>query len=228
MPEQAVRPSGRLVFHVRPAWAILIQFLRTTDNTTHVDEVLRAMDDLVRAGKVLYLGISDTPAWQASRMQAIADLRGWSPFVAMQMEYNLVERTVDRDLIPMAREMGMGIVVWSPLANGLLTGKYSASDLKKSTRAELTGTRKDVIASHANLNDSTGLILDELKAVAQEVGGAGRPGLGEIQRGGRVHLAGRAGKPTAQGQPGCSRNDVEHRSARAAQCAERDRGGIPA
>ncbi len=143
MPEQAVRPSGRLVFHVRPAWAILIQFLRTTDNTTHVDEVLRAMDDLVRAGKVLYLGISDTPAWQASRMQAIADLRGWSPFVAMQMEYNLVERTVDRDLIPMAREMGMGIVVWSPLANGLLTGKYSASDLKKSTRAELTvGDRK--------------------------------------------------------------------------------------
>lgn len=145
-------------------------YLHQWDDTTPVEEVLRGMDDLVRAGKVLYVGISDTPAWQVSRMQAIADLRGWSPFVAMQIEYNLLERTGERELIPMAREMGIGIVVWSPLANGLLTGKYSSEDLKRSTSTELTGTRKDIIAGHAKLGESTFAILDELKAVAAEIG----------------------------------------------------------
>lgn len=145
-------------------------YLHQWDDTTPVEEILRGMDDLVRSGKVLYLGISDTPAWQVSRMQTIADLRGWSPFVAMQMEYNLIERTGERELIPMAREMGVGIVVWSPLANGLLTGKYSSDDLKKQARSEVTGTRKDVIAGYAKLTDSTFAILDVLKAVANEIG----------------------------------------------------------
>ena len=88
------------------------------------------MDDLVRAGKVLYVGISDTPAWQVSRMQTIADLRGWSPLAALQIEYSLVERTVERDLIPMAAEMGLGVIPWSPLASGVLTGKYTQADLE--------------------------------------------------------------------------------------------------
>src|SRR5437660_8564682 len=90
---------------------------------TPVEEVLRAMDDLVRSGKVLYVGMSDIPAWQVSRMQAIADLRGWAPLVALQIPYNLVERTVERELIPMAQTMGLGVVPWSPLAGGVLTGK---------------------------------------------------------------------------------------------------------
>ena len=76
-------------------------YLHAWDGTTPVDEVMRAMDDLVRAGKVLYVGISDTPAWQVARMQTMADLRGWSPLVALQIEYSLIERTVERDLIPM-------------------------------------------------------------------------------------------------------------------------------
>ena len=84
--------------------------LHAWDGTTPVDEVMRAMDDLVRAGKVLYLGISDTPAWQVARMQTMADLRGWSPLVALQIEYSLIERTVERDLIPMAAELGMGVI----------------------------------------------------------------------------------------------------------------------
>jgi hypothetical protein len=83
-------------------------YLHAWDGTTPVDEVMRAMDDLVRAGKVLYVGISDTPAWQVARMQTIADLRGWSPLVALQIEYSLIERTVERDLIPMAAELGWG------------------------------------------------------------------------------------------------------------------------
>ena len=87
------------------------------------------MDDLIRAGKALYVGMSDVPAWQVSRMQAIADLRGWAPLIALEIPYNLVERTVERDLIPMARTMGLGVIRWSPLASGVLTGKYSRSYL---------------------------------------------------------------------------------------------------
>ena len=105
-------------------------YLHIWDGTTPVEEILRAMDDLVRAGKVLYVGISNTPAWQISRMQAIADLRGWSPLVALQIEYNLIERTTERELIPMANEMGLGVVPLSPLASGLLSGKYSREDLQ--------------------------------------------------------------------------------------------------
>src|SRR5262249_24470335 len=80
-------------------------YLHLWDFTTPVEEILRAMDDLVRAGKVVYVGISDTPAWQISRMQTIAELRGWSPLIALQIEYSLIERTVERDLMPMASEM---------------------------------------------------------------------------------------------------------------------------
>lgn len=91
-------------------------YLHVWDHTTPVEEILRGMDDLVRQGKVLYVAICNTPAWQVSRMQTIADLRGWSPLVALQIEYNLTERTGERDLIPMAREMGLGVVPFSPLA----------------------------------------------------------------------------------------------------------------
>src|ERR1700722_10998922 len=96
-------------------------YLHMRDSMTPIEEILRAMDDLVRAGKVLYVGICTTPAWQISRMQAIADLRGWSPLVALQIEYNLVERTTERDLIPMANEMGLGGVLWFPLPAGLFS-----------------------------------------------------------------------------------------------------------
>jgi len=87
-------------------------YLHVWDSTTPVEEVLRGLDDLVRQGKVLYVAISNVPAWQVARMQTLADLRGWSPLVALQIEYNLIERTGERDLIPMAREMGLGVVTW--------------------------------------------------------------------------------------------------------------------
>ena len=104
-------------------------YLHMWDFRTPVDEILRAFDDLVRSGKVLYIGLSDTPAWQASRMQAIAELRGWTQFCALQISYSLVERTVERELIPMAKEMGMGVSPWAPLGQGVLTGKYTRDDL---------------------------------------------------------------------------------------------------
>jgi aryl-alcohol dehydrogenase-like predicted oxidoreductase len=144
-------------------------YLHIWDNTTPVEEILRAMDDLVRAGKVLYVGISDTAAWQIARMQAIASLRGWSPLIALQSEYSLLERTTERDLIPMAQEMGLGLVVWSPLANGLLTGKYSREELKLGNDSRSVGTRKSVITSFGELNEQTLDIVDEVKKVAQEI-----------------------------------------------------------
>jgi aryl-alcohol dehydrogenase-like predicted oxidoreductase len=146
-------------------------YLHIWDFTTPVEEILRAMDDLVRAGKVLYLGISDTPAWQVSRMQAIADLRGWSPLVALQIEYSLVERTVERDLIPMAREMGLGVIPWSPLASGVLTGKYTKADLDiGGGRAEAAGTRKNVAAAAGALTLRGLAIAEVVKDVAAEIG----------------------------------------------------------
>ncbi|MER5999332.1 aldo/keto reductase [Nonomuraea angiospora] len=145
-------------------------YLHAWDFTTPVEEILRAMDDLVRAGKVLYVGISDAPAWQVSRMQAIADLRGWAPLIALQIEYSLVERTVERDLIPMAREMGLGVIPWSPLAGGVLTGKYGRDDLAQEVSADPSGTRKNVAAANGSLTERALDIADVVKQVAGELG----------------------------------------------------------
>ena len=146
-------------------------YLHAWDFTTPVDEILRAMDDLVSQGKVLYVGISDAPAWQIARMQAIADLRGWSPLVALQVEYSLVERTIERELIPMARELGLGVLPWSPLASGVLTGKYTAADLNHGGgEASAAGTRKNVAAGNGSLTERTLGIADVVKKVADRNG----------------------------------------------------------
>ncbi|XXY52112.1 aldo/keto reductase [Sorangium sp. So ce269] len=148
-----------------------ILYLHAWDGTAPVEEVLRAMDDLVRSGKVLYVAISDTPAWQVSRMQAIADLRGWAPLVALQIEYSLVERTVERELIPMAQEMGLGVIPWSPLASGVLTGKYSKADLDAGGgTSDAAGTRKNVAAANGSLTARGLDIAAVVKAVAAESG----------------------------------------------------------
>src|SRR5260221_14372836 len=94
------------------------------DQITPVEEVMRGLDDLVRAGKVLYTGISDAPAWWIAQANTLAQLRGWSPFVGLQIEYSLIERSVERELIPMAKALNIGVTAWSPLAGGVLTGKY--------------------------------------------------------------------------------------------------------
>jgi aryl-alcohol dehydrogenase-like predicted oxidoreductase len=146
-------------------------YLHAWDSTTPVEEVLRAMDDLVRAGKVLYVGISDTPAWQVARMQAIADLRGWSRLAALQIEYSLIERTVERDLIPMAGEMGLGVIPWSPLGSGVLTGKYSRADLgDENGLAGAVGTRKDVAAGSGALTERGLTIAEVVMKVAGDLG----------------------------------------------------------
>jgi aryl-alcohol dehydrogenase-like predicted oxidoreductase len=100
-------------------------WLHAWDFSTSVEEVMRALDDLVRSGKVLYVGVSDTPAWIVSRANMLAELRGWSPFIALQIEYSLIERTPERDLLPMARSLGMTVTPWGVLGSGVLTGKYN-------------------------------------------------------------------------------------------------------
>jgi aryl-alcohol dehydrogenase-like predicted oxidoreductase len=95
------------------------------DFTTPPEEVMRSFDDLIRQGKVLYIGISDTPAWVVAQCNTIANLRGWTTFIGLQIEYSLLQRTVERELLPMARTLDIGITAWSPLANGWLTGKYT-------------------------------------------------------------------------------------------------------
>jgi aryl-alcohol dehydrogenase-like predicted oxidoreductase len=97
------------------------------DDTTPLDEIMRGLNDLVSSGKVTYIAISDTPAWQISQANMMADLRGWAPFIGIQIAYSLLERTAERELLPMARELDLGIMVWGPLANGILSGKYNAN-----------------------------------------------------------------------------------------------------
>lgn len=100
-------------------------WLHAWDFTTPVEEVMRSFDDLVRMGKVLYIGVSDTPAWIISQANTLANLRGWTPFIGLQIEYSLKERTPERDLLPMAQALGIGVTAWSPLGAGVLTGKYN-------------------------------------------------------------------------------------------------------
>lgn len=150
-----------------------VLYLHIWDGRTPVEEVLRGMDDLVRSGKVLYLGISDTPAWQVSRMQAIAELRGWAPLAALQIPYNLIERTVERDLIPMAETMGLGVVAWSPLAGGVLTGKYSRRDLEPDAAQggnRPPASRKSVAAGNGFLTARGLDIAEVVTDIAAEIG----------------------------------------------------------
>jgi aryl-alcohol dehydrogenase-like predicted oxidoreductase len=92
---------------------------------TPIDELMRALDDVVRAGKVLYIGMSNAPAWKIAQANTLADMRGWTPFVALQMQYNLVERAIEREFVPACAELNIGQMPWSPLAAGVLTGKYN-------------------------------------------------------------------------------------------------------
>ena len=152
-------------------------YLHIWDGTTPVEEVMRGFDDLVRAGKIVYAGISDTPAWQVARMQTLAELRGWAPLVALQIEYSLAQRTVERELLPMADALGLSVLAWSPLAMGILTGKYSQADLQQA-RSEGTctspsagdGGRGAVAYSHAMLDERTLSIGEQVKAIAAEAG----------------------------------------------------------
>jgi aryl-alcohol dehydrogenase-like predicted oxidoreductase len=130
------------------------------DGVTPVDEIMRGMDDLVRAGKVLYLGLSDFPAWRVATAATLAELRGWAPVAAVQLEYSLVERTAERELLPMAVAFNLGVVGWSPLGGGLLTGKYR--------RGETGRAQKLGVVIHSESDARKTAVMDAVLAIAQE------------------------------------------------------------
>ena len=133
-------------------------YLHIWDDITPIDEVMRGMDDLVRQGKVNYIAISDTPAWVVAKGNTLAELMGWSQFVALQIEYSLLARTPERELIPMAKHLGLTITPWAPLAGGALTGKYLKGD---------TGRIKP---ESKRLNDRAVEITKVVMSIADELG----------------------------------------------------------
>ena len=134
------------------------------DGITPVEETMRALDDLVRQGKVLYLGISDAPAWWVAQANTLAELRGWSRFVGLQIEYSLIERTVERELVPMAKALGLGVLAWSPLSYGILTGKYHDQGANGSGRLS-GGAMKDFLPEEQRAQR----VVAAVKSVSEQI-----------------------------------------------------------
>ena len=133
------------------------------DRHTPIEETMQALDEIVRSGKVRYIGFSDVPAWVVVQAQYEAMMRNWTPLIALQIEYSLSERTVEADLIPMARELGLGVTPWSPLRAGVLSGKY-----RRDSRPEVGTTRVKIDSPH--LNDRNYEIIEMLVLIAEELG----------------------------------------------------------
>ncbi|MCA9645001.1 MAG: aldo/keto reductase [Polyangiaceae bacterium] len=131
-------------------------WIHAWDELTPMDETLRALDDLVRAGKLLHLGVSDTPAWVVSASNVLAELRGWTPFVGLQIEYSLLERSVEHELLRMAEYFELSVLAWAPLAGGVLTGKYTRGN-------------GDIDSLRKGGNDSSGRTSEQKLAIAREV-----------------------------------------------------------
>jgi aryl-alcohol dehydrogenase-like predicted oxidoreductase len=138
-------------------------WLHAWDFTTPIEEVLRSLDDMVRQGKILYIGISDTPAWIIAQANTIAHYQGWTQFVALQIEYSLLQRTPERDLIPMAKAFDLAITPWSPLGGGVLTGKYNKPSQEGGEQGRLANFGGTI--SEKNL-----AIVDAVSQVAAEIG----------------------------------------------------------
>jgi aryl-alcohol dehydrogenase-like predicted oxidoreductase len=137
-----------------------LYWLHNWDVHTPIDETMSALEDLVRAGKVRYLGVSDTPAWKIVEANMLARFRGWSAFIGLQIEYSLLERSVEQELVPMALEFGLGITPWSPLKSGALSGKY--------TRANSGQVKADRgVLLNSFLNEKTYAVVDELQTIAR-------------------------------------------------------------
>ena len=143
-----------------------LYWVHVWDQITPVEEVMRGLDDLVRQGKVLYVGISDAPAWWIAQANTLAHLRGWSPFIGLQIEYSLIERTVERELIPMSRALNLGLTAWAPLSNGVLTGKYHGHG----SSAEPGRMSSDMLKGFMPEQLRTDRIVAAVKTVSDEIG----------------------------------------------------------
>ncbi len=143
-----------------------VLWLHAWDFMTPATEVMRAFDDLVRAGKVLYIGISDAPAWVVSQCNTLAELRGWTQFIGLQIEYSLIQRTPERELLPMARTLDIGVTAWSPLASGWLTGKYTNNNATVEERR----LDNEMMEGFVARSDRNLAIAKEVDQVAEQTG----------------------------------------------------------
>ena len=167
-----------------------LYWMHVWDGVTPAEEVLGAMSDLVRAGKIRYYGLSDTPAWFSTRVATLAQAHGLPAPVAMQEFYSLVSRGPEREHLPAARALGMGLVPWSPLGYGILTGKYTREDTKSGGRLSGSNPFGDTLFTEENWRT-----VDAVREVAAEIGVSmarvalawllGRPGIGSILLGAR-------------------------------------------
>jgi aryl-alcohol dehydrogenase-like predicted oxidoreductase len=139
------------------------------DQMTPVEEVMRGLDDLVREGKALYIGISDAPAWWIAQANTLAQLRGWSHFIGLQIEYSLIERTVERELIPMAKALNLGVTAWAPLSNGVLTGKYHGQGSSEQ-KGEPGRMSSDMLKEFMPERQRTDRVVAAVKTVSDEIG----------------------------------------------------------
>jgi len=139
-----------------------LYWLHCFDKFTPIEETMSTLNDLVTQGKVRYIGFSDTPAWKTAEAQMIANFRGWTPLIALQIEYSLLERTVEGELIPMALELGLGVTPWSPLKHGVLSGKY-----KREGKDKQDADRGDWVTNA--LTDRAFEIVDELHRLSKEL-----------------------------------------------------------
>lgn len=133
-----------------------------SDGVTPMEEIMRAFDDLVRSGKIVYAGLSNFPAWRIARADMMAELRGWAPVAGIQIEYSLAERSADRELLPMAEALGLGAALWSPLGGGLLTGKY-----RDSKAGRLTGLGGVLVRTEQGERETK--VVDTVLAIAAEL-----------------------------------------------------------
>jgi len=143
-----------------------LYYLHAWDQVTPVEEVMRTLDDLVRAGKVRHIGLSDVPAWYAARAQTLAEWRGFEPVSALQMQYSLVERNLEHEFSRLATELGMGLTVWSPLASGLLSGRYRADT---PADGRLAAMKDNGNPAFQHLTERNWKIVAELDRVSREV-----------------------------------------------------------
>jgi aryl-alcohol dehydrogenase-like predicted oxidoreductase len=143
-------------------------YVHAWDGLTPIAEVMRALDDQVRLGKVLHVAVSDWPAWAVARANTLAEERGWTPFCGLQLKYSLLERTAERDLLPMAEHLGLAVTTWGSLGGGQLTGKYLGAVSGERRRADAVDTRRSGV--DAQVDDRSERITRTLLEVARELG----------------------------------------------------------
>ncbi|WP_035061181.1 aldo/keto reductase [Andreprevotia chitinilytica] len=164
-----------------------LYYLHAWDMITPVEEVMRTLDDLVRAGKIRHIGLSDVPAWYAARAQTLAEWRGWEPLTALQLQYSLAERNLEHEFTRLATDLGIGVTAWSPLASGLLSGKYRADG---GGAGRLEAMKDSTNPVFRKFTDRNWAIVAELEKVANEIDQpmsavalnwvANRPGVGSV------------------------------------------------